>query len=130
MDCVQETDASGNVTRYYVVNGELMAFDRQGTVYQVHSDALTSVRKVTDPTGTVVATYDFDAYGNQLASTSDSIPNGGLQYRFVGALGVRWDADTGMYYMRQRWYDPGLGRFLSKDPMRTKNRYAYAGNNP
>ena len=51
-------------------------------------------------------------------------------YGFVGALGVRWDAGTGLHYMRQRWYDPGLGRFVSRDPVPNMNMYAYSDNNP
>jgi RHS repeat-associated protein len=129
-DCVQETDYQGIVTRYYMPDGQLRSFDRQGTMYQVHGDALGYVRKVTDPTGTVVATYDFDAWGNQLASTSDSIPNGGLQYRFVGCLGVRWDSAIGLYYIRQRWYAPDLGRFISRDLLRSANAYSYVSNSP
>ena len=130
MDCVQETDPSSDVTRYYIPNGRLLSFMRGSSVYQVHADALGSVRKVTDSSGTVQATFDYDAWGNALASTSDSIPNGGLQYRFVGALGVRWDAATGLYYMRARRYDPGLGRFLSRDVIQAPNRYCYAIDSP
>jgi RHS repeat-associated protein len=134
MNCIQETDPAGNVTRYYCPKGSLLSIDRTvsatTTTYQVHLDAIQSVRKVTDSSGTVVATYDFDAYGNALASTSDSVPNGGLQYRFVGGLGVRWDATTGLYYMRSRWYDPVLGRFMGRDPKRKANRYAYARSMP
>jgi RHS repeat-associated protein len=128
-DCVQETDYQGNVTRYYLPDGQLLGFDRQGISYQIHADAVASVRKVTDPNGSVVATYDFDAWGSPLASTADSIP-GGLQYRFVGALGMRWDATTGLYYARARWYDPSLGRFISRDQRKKDNRYIYSLNNP
>ncbi|WP_304770530.1 RHS repeat-associated core domain-containing protein [Undibacterium sp.] len=47
------------------------------------------------------------------------------------------DADTGLTYMQQRYYDPVAARFLSEDPLLTDantgasfNRYAYALNNP
>ncbi|HEX2209905.1 MAG TPA: RHS repeat-associated core domain-containing protein [Longimicrobium sp.] len=43
------------------------------------------------------------------------------------------DALTGMYYVRARWYDPFLGRFLSEDPIGLaggNNQYAYALNDP
>ena len=33
-------------------------------------------------------------------------------------------------YMRQRWYDPTLQRFISRDPLHSENRYSYAANNP
>lgn len=51
-------------------------------------------------------------------------------YRYVGGLGVRWDPATGLYYMRQRWYDPSLQRFISRDLLRSTNRYSYAKNSP
>ena len=130
MDVCQEIDPSGNVTRYFVVNGVLFSFERGGVVYQVHSDSLGSIRKVTDDSGTVVATFDTTSWGEPLASTSDSIPDGGLAYRWIGTLGVRYDLDSGLYYMRQRWYDPGLGRFLSRDPLAAASAYYYATNNP
>ena len=149
MDCVQETAPAGVVTRYNVVNGVLMSFVRDGLANAyydsahydtdhysgtiacwIQADATGNVRTVTGDGGNVVANYDFDAWGNPLPSTNDGVPNGGLAYRFVGALGVRYDDVTGMYDMRQRWYDPMLQRFLSRDPLRTVNRYWYAWNNP
>jgi YD repeat-containing protein len=67
MDCVMETDPSGDVTRYYVVNGALGSFDRtvSGVVSssQTHFDSLGCIRKVTNSSASVVATYDFDAWG-------------------------------------------------------------------
>jgi RHS repeat-associated protein len=132
MDCVMETDPSGNVTRYYIPKGRLMSFDRTvsgtTTVYQVHTDALGSVRKVTSSSASVIATYDYDAWGNLLPSSFDSLPGSPFLLRWLGGTGVRFDAATGLYYMRQRWYDPTIGRFASRDPLQSVNRYAYTGN--
>jgi RHS repeat-associated protein len=51
--------------------------------------------------------------------------------------GHRRDDDSGMFYMKARWYDPGSGRFLSVDPVilsitspQTMNAYSYVSNNP
>ena len=47
--------------------------------------------------------------------------------------GRRYDAETGLYYVRARYYDPDLGRFLSRDPLgyaAGANLYLYAGGNP
>jgi RHS repeat-associated protein len=68
-------------------------------------------------------------YGEQALGTPKDGPG------FTGHMG---DADTGLVYMQQRYYDPAIGRFLSVDPvtayssgdMRFFNRYAYANNNP
>lgn len=73
--------------------------------------------------------YRHDAWGNLLPSSSDLLP-GSMLYDFIGALGVRRDPDSGLLYMRNRWYEPNLQRFVSRDPKRGNNRYAYAKNNP
>ena len=48
-----------------------------------------------------------------------------------GYRGEYTDAETGYVYLRARYYDPEMGRFLSEDPVRDgMNWYVYAGNNP
>ena len=57
----------------------------------------------------------------------------GFATRFVGGLGVRKGGTTGLVYMRHRWYDPQLGRFLSRDPIGYPsglNLYEYSYSNP
>lgn len=44
--------------------------------------------------------------------------------------GQQRDSDSGMYYLRARYYDPATGRFLGRDPLNIGNRYSYVGNNP
>ena len=129
-DLVQETAPDGTVTRYNVVNGVLTSFVRGGETYTVQSDATVGhVRSVTDSNGTVVYTARYDAWGNVLAVT-DNVP-GGMPARYVGALGVRWDGDLGVYCMRHRWYDPQLQQFLSTDPLKSNaDLYEYANDAP
>ncbi len=82
--------------------------------------------------GEVVFRRDYGAWGETLPGGFDNVP-GGMPYAFVGGLGVRTDADTGMAYMRQRWYDPHLQRFISRDPIGLEggvNLYSYVGGNP
>ena len=69
------------------------------------------------------------AWGETLPGGFDNVP-GGMPYSFVGALGVRTDADTGLAYMRQRSYDSTLQRFISRDQLHTQNRYEYADGSP
>jgi len=130
-DCIRETAPDDTVTTYYIPQGELMSFKRGDETYQVHSCALGCVSAVTDSAGAVVSHFEYDAWGNVL-SGSDGVP-GGMAYRFVGGLGVRADSTTGLHYMRNRWYDAGLGRFVSRDPISLLggwNLYAYVSNNP
>lgn len=100
-----------------------------GTVEIYHADRLGSVRALTDASGAVTATYGNDEWGVATASTGSST-------QVLGYAGEPRDA-TGLTYLRARYYDPSLGRFLSRDQWagvmgepETVNRYCYVTNNP
>ena len=59
--------------------------------------------------GTIVASYDQDAFGNVLEGSADG-------YHLTTK---QFDSDIGLYYFGARWYDPELGRFTQKDPALT-----------
>jgi RHS repeat-associated protein len=91
---------------------------------------LGSTRALTDGSGTVTATYAYDAFGALRASTG----TGATEFRFAGQQD---DAALGYQYLRARYYDPSTGRFISKDPFggvatspQTLQSYAYVRNNP
>jgi RHS repeat-associated protein len=98
------------------------------TKYQ-HTDALGSPVAVTDSAGYVIERTAWEPYGAAIGKPA---------YDGIGYTGHVMDAATGLVQMQQRYYDPGIGRFLSVDPvtaydngnMRFFNRYAYAFNNP
>lgn len=95
------------------------------TVYYYQQDQLGSTRILSDTTGTIVASYNYDAYGN-ITSQTGSVTNPFLfsgQYR---------DAESGLYYLRARYYDPATAQFLSRDPKLSSTwaPYAYVANNP
>ena len=69
------------------------------------------------------ANYTYDAYGNQITDTADSNP-----FRYCGEY---YDNETGFIYLRNRYYDPSIGRFTTEDPVKDgDNWYVYCGNNP
>ena len=77
-------------------------------------------------------TYTYDVFG-ALRSQVGASAN---PYRFTGELQDSQVA-RGLYYLRARYYDPALGRFLGRDPFtgfttipQTQNRYPYVLNNP
>jgi len=89
-----------------------------------------SVRKLTDTSGAVTDTYDFDAFGNKINSTGTT-PN---VYLFRGE---QFDSDIGLYYLRARYYNPATGRFMSRDPFDgfpsipfSLHKYSYGAANP
>ena len=86
-------------------------------------DGLGSVTDLTDDEGDVLDGYTYDVFG-ALRSQSGSSANPWL------FTGEQLDADSDLYYLRARYYDPAIGRFLSQDPLPTGNLYVYAGNNP
>jgi len=95
-----------------------------GVRYQ-QQDALGNVIGTMD-NGTVSQTASYDAWGKlTLAGNSDNR----LFWK-----GLMWEGDiVGLYYMRNRWYDPDIGRFLSEDPTGFNgglNLYAFAENDP
>jgi RHS repeat-associated protein len=94
------------------------------TRYQ-HTDALGSPVAVTSETGAVTERSEYEPYGALLNRPIHDGP---------GYTGHVSDAATGLSYMQQRYYDPGIGRFLSVDPVTAGqqhfNRYAYAYDNP
>ncbi|MEW6107500.1 MAG: RHS repeat-associated core domain-containing protein [Bacillota bacterium] len=58
----------------------------------------------------MVASYRYDAWGNILEAAGPLAEVN--PYRYAG---YRWDAAVGLYFLRTRYYDANLGRFLSRD---------------
>mgnify|MGYP001206627282 CR=1 FL=1 len=124
-DLIKEVK-SGTVnetTNYLVPSGELLAFERGGDFFYLHGDGLSSTQLVTDENGAQVGRFIYGAWGEELHA-SESFP-GILENRFVGGLGCRKDAATGLIYMRHRWYDPALQRFISRDPLVSRHQSSY-----
>ena len=67
--------------------------------------------------------YSYDAFGNQTEASGDTNP-----FRYSGEY---YDAETGLIYLRARYYDSGVGAFISEDPAKDGfNWYVYCGGNP
>jgi RHS repeat-associated protein len=94
--------------------------------YYFAKNHLWSVDAITDNSWTIVTTYDYDSYWNFTQSWYD-IWNSRL---FTGR---EYDKEIGLYYNRARYYNPELGRFISRDPIGQVddvNLYGYVGENP
>jgi RHS repeat-associated protein len=107
-----------------VVRGQVNADGSDGTAQYYLADGLGSVLAVADSADSNVTSQRFDPWGNVTAA-SGVIPQ-------VGFTGREPD-ETGLVYYRARYYNPGLGRFVSRDPIGLQggiNNYAYVGNNP
>ena len=96
--------------------------------FRILTDHLGSPRLVVNTaTGAVAQRLDYDSFGQVLADTSP----GFQPFGFAGGL---WDRDTGLVRFGARDYDPQVGRWTNKDPIRfdggDTNIYAYVGNDP
>src|SRR5262249_11124672 len=126
---VEETNGTGtSVARYSQGPNidEPLAMLRSGATSYYQADGLGSLTSLSNTSGALANTYTYDSFGNLTASTG-SISN---SFRYTGR---EWDAETGLYYYRARYYDPASGRFVNEDPLQFSagpNFYAYAGNGP
>ena len=122
------------VAEYVYLPGELDAplavVDDSGGVPRaryVSQDASGNVREVVNATtGVVEQASGYDEWGAP-AITGQSVNR--LHWK-----ALLWEADSvRLYYMRNRWYDPSVGRFISEDPIGLAgglNRYTFASNDP
>jgi RHS repeat-associated protein len=97
-------------------------------------DANFNVVAIVGSTGSVVRRYSYDAYGHSITLEADFTPGAyeyDFEYRYAG---YRWDYETQLLQVRNRWYHPRLGRWVSRDPIGydggSMNLYAYVGGNP
>lgn len=130
-----ELDGQRKPLRVYTRNpetGEVLGIATPaGRFYPLYDQVGTMVALV-DNDGKLVATWDLDPYGRPLAPLPDAA---GCPHVF--ATSGLHDAETGLYYFGDRYYDPLLGRFLTPDAVAGKptepwslHAYQYARNNP
>jgi YD repeat-containing protein len=119
-----------NQTQYnYNFNGEVITEEKNGTqkanyvrgdrvlvkkdtntstdyyyLYNGHGDVV----QIVDTSGTPVNSYSYDEWGN-ITSQTEGISN---PFKYTGEI---YDEETGLYYLRARYYDPSIGRFLNED---------------
>ena len=109
---LQKRDTATDAKYYYLYNG--------------HGDVV----QIVNQNGQIVNSYQYDEWGN-ITDQQEAIRN---PFKYTGEI---LDDDTGLYYLRARYYDPSSGRFVSKDTYEgqidnplTLNLYTYVYNNP
>jgi len=145
---IAETDINNNIIAEYSWDsyGNPVTMEKNGNVYYYHINSRGDVTALTDENGKVVAQYEYDAWGNIVSETGTIASIN--PYRYAG---YRMDKETGLYYLKSRYYKSDIGRFINSDnPMVIKaltdealkapseyqsltlmsNLFAYAANNP
>jgi RHS repeat-associated protein len=120
---------SGNSTRFTArVYGPagIVAFLRDGSLYNTLKDHLGSVRIILDDAAAVVAAYDYDSYGN--VSVLREPEPGFFPYLYCSQ---ELDLELGIYNYKARFYFSTVGRFGAPDSYNQfYSPYIYAGNSP
>lgn len=127
---LMEYDVNGQVLADYTHGVGLVRSRRDDREAFYHTDGLGSTRAITDTVGLVTDRYTYDAFGVLLNQT-------GTFGNSFGFAGEQRDSQTNLDYLRARYYDPSLGRFISKDPFSgflndpmSQHDYQYAHANP
>ena len=109
-DIVQEIGGSSVGASYLRSLNIDEPFVRQTSVGNefYHVDALGSTLDLSNQTGAVQTSYQYEAFGKTTTTSTSSNP-----FQFTG----RENDGTGLYYYRARYYSPGLQRFFSEDPL-------------
>ena len=111
-----------------------------GALYYYIRNAQGDVTGIVDSLGDQVVTYTFDAWG-KLLSTTDTTSFGLGDINPLRYRGYVYDSETELYYLKSRYYDPEMGRFISSDSPSVptispdsatlnKNLFSYCDNNP
>ncbi|KWO37537.1 hypothetical protein WT95_05395 [Burkholderia stagnalis] len=95
-----------------------------------HCDQIGTPQEVTDEAGEIAWSARYKAWGEAREVIGEAARKAGIvnPLRFAGQY---FDRETGLHYNRHRYYDPGSGRFISKDPIGLAggiNVYQYAPN--
>ena len=115
----------GTVSYIYGPDGiPLEQMNTSGELLWYHHDQQGSTRLLTNNAGAVVGTASYNAYGQTTATTGTTTA--------LGYDGQYTDPETGLIYLRARYYDPTTGQFITRDPLRTltEEPYNYGGDNP
>ncbi|WDH80479.1 RHS repeat-associated core domain-containing protein [Paenibacillus urinalis] len=127
-----QTDGSIKKVASYVRNGNQLNYrvDGQGEKQYYVLNGHGDVEYIVDSTGEILNSYTYDLWGKPISKT-EKVTNPFLY------AGEYWDPSTNLQYLRARWYDPNIGRFINEDTYegdinspQTLNLYAYVQNNP
>ncbi|MBT2288840.1 hypothetical protein J7E73_06740 [Paenibacillus albidus] len=130
---LMEQDGQGQAKAWYVYGLGLLGREDAGGIYQTyHYDRRGSTVALTNDSGLVTDSYTYGNYGEALDHQGASEQ----PFRYNGRDGVMTD-ENGLYYMRARYYNPDIKRFVNRDVVtgaissaQTLNRYAYVNGNP
>ena len=119
-------------------NAGVVGLKYNGSTYIYRKDVQGNIIAILDSTGNVVVEYMYDAWGNHAVQVLDEECAELSQLNPFRYRGYYYDTETGLYFLKTRYYDPEIGRFITIDDLsyldpetiNGLNLYAYCGNNP
>ncbi len=114
---------------------QALVIKNDGTMYYYLRNAQGDITGIVDTSGNVVTEYVYDAWGNVISTTGSKSTTVG-KYSPFRYRGYIYD-DSGLYYLKTRYYDPTMERFVCADGYASTgvgllgtNSFAYCNNNP
>ena len=129
---IAEYDGTNTLEFFYDESGAPYALSYNGTTYYYVTNLQGDVVKIVDASGTSQAEYSYNAWGQVISATGTLAAINPIRYR-----GYYYDVETGLYYLKSRYYDPQICRFINADSYASTgqgfagcNMFAYCLNNP
>nr|WP_240903876.1 S8 family serine peptidase [Chengkuizengella sediminis] len=135
---IEELDQEGNPTARNIWGNQLLYREDMTSslggyyFYNGHGDVVKVV--AADGSKDVLKEYDYDIWGNVLSETSHETKTFDNPFQYTGEI---YDEESGLTYLRARYYDPTMGRFITEDTYEgtisnplSMNLYTYVHNNP
>ena len=125
-ELLAESSPEGDIISRYIPGYGVAGWNREKSGYHYyHLDEQNSTAYITGRGGEIENRYEYDAFG-VLQNSREELPNRILY------TGQQYDQTSGQYYLRARFYNPVIGRFVQEDVYRGDglNLYAYCKNNP
>ncbi len=126
---VHMTQGTDTLHFWYDAQGRPAIVEYNGTKYAYIHNLQGDIVGIIDSTGAEVVQYTYDAWGKVLSTAGTMASTLGTvqPFRYRGYV---YDAETGLYYLRSRYYNPEWGRFINADSLIKGNLYCYCENNP
>ena len=129
---IAEYDGTNTLEFFYDESGAPYALSYNGTTYYYVTNLQGDVVKVVNASGTSQAEYSYNAWGQVISAAGTLAAVNPIRYR-----GYYYDVETGLYYLKSRYYDPQICRFINADSYASTgqgfagcNMFAYCNNNP
>ena len=126
---VHLTNGQDEMHFFYDAQGKVAVVEYNGTSYRYVHNLQGDVVALVDGNGDKVVEYWYDAWGKPTVKTGSLAETLGTvqPFRYRGYV---WDEETGLYYLRSRYYRPEWVRFLNTDEILYRSAYVYCDNNP